>query len=404
MAVKPINVSQLNKYIKRILQTDPILSNISVKGEISNLKYHSSGHVFFSLKDDMAAVRCFLPAGNTENLRFELSEGMEIIAYGYISIYEKGGSYSLNVRDVDVEGMGNLAIAFEKLKEKLRMQGVFDESRKKPIPFFPERIAIVTSPTGAALQDMLKIIRSRNNVTDVLVFPVLVQGENAAGEISHAIDYLNSEICDIDTIIVGRGGGSMEDLWAFNEEIVARSIYDSTIPVISAVGHETDFTISDFAADCRAETPTAAAQMAVPDTSQLSLYISDLKNSLSNGLKNILQKKRNRLNLCDIESFRKLYLQRIQFNHLKLDNIYRENLRIITTDVEGKRKTIDMLMQELKALDPKNIIEKGFAAVIDKSGHLVKNASALNPGENIDLYFSDGNADCVVKNTYNRDD
>ena len=268
MAIKPVSVSQLNGYIKRILQTDPLLGNVSVVGEVSNLKYHGSGHVYFTLKDANSKISCFLPHDRAEALRYELSEGMEITASGYIYLYERGGSYSLNIRDIEVAGLGNLAIAFEKLKSKLEAEGLFDPAKKKAIPSFPEKIAVVTSETGAAVRDILKIIKNRNNYVDVLIYPVLVQGPAAAGEIAAAINHINEKWPDTDTIITGRGGGSMEELWAFNEEIVARAIYASAIPVISAVGHETDFTIADFVADRRAETPTAAAHMAVPDINE----------------------------------------------------------------------------------------------------------------------------------------
>ena len=265
MAVKPVKVSQLNGYIKRVLQSDPLLGNVSVIGEISNLKYHGSGHVYFTLKDEASKISCFLPYEYRKDLRYELSDGMEIIATGYIYLYERGGTYSLNVREIAVEGVGNLMAAFERLKDKLSKEGLFDENYKKPIPFFPRKIAVITSETGAAVRDIIKIIRSRNNIVDVLVYPCLVQGPGAAAEIADAIEAVNRLFPETDTIIVGRGGGSLEELWAFNEEIVARSIFASRIPVISAVGHETDFTIADFVADKRAETPTAAAQMAAPD-------------------------------------------------------------------------------------------------------------------------------------------
>ena len=231
MAVKPVKVSQLNGYISRVLQTDPLLGILSVIGEISNLKYHGSGHVFFSLKDEKSTVNCFLAAGNLRHIRYELAEGMEIIAHGYISVYQAGGRYSLNIRDIDVAGQGDLAAAFEKLKEKLAAEGLFDEAHKKPLPEYPKKIAVVTSETGAAVRDIIKIIKRRNDVTSVLVYPVLVQGPDAAPDIAAAIEDIN-RMDDIDIIITGRGGGSMEDLWAFNEEIVARSIYRSVIPVI----------------------------------------------------------------------------------------------------------------------------------------------------------------------------
>ena len=269
MGLKPVKVSQLNNYIKRILQSDPILGSVSVIGEISNLKFHNSGHVYFSLKDEKSRINCFLAADNVDAVEDMLVEGNEVTARGYIYLYERGGSYSLNVRTMESAGRGDLAAAFEKLKAKLEKEGIFDPAHKKVLPFFPQKVAVVTSPTGAAVRDIVKIITGRNDCVDIVIYPVLVQGPYAAEEIAHAIKDINENHSDVDIIITGRGGGSMEELWAFNEECVARSIYGSDIPVISAVGHETDFTISDFAADRRAETPTAAAQMAVPDTKEL---------------------------------------------------------------------------------------------------------------------------------------
>ena len=237
MGLKPVTVSQLNSYIKRILQTDPILGNVSVRGEVSNLKFHGSGHVYFSLKDEKSRINCFLPSDRAVQIGRALQEGMEIIASGYIYLYERGGSYSLNVTDLEKAGQGELAIAFEKLKQKLAKEGLFDQEHKKLIPAFPHKVAIVTSETGAAVRDILKIIQKKNNCVDVLVYPVLVQGPGAPQQIADAIRDLSENYPDVDTIITGRGGGSMEELWAFNEEIVARSIYESKIPVISAVGH-----------------------------------------------------------------------------------------------------------------------------------------------------------------------
>ncbi|MDD4122248.1 MAG: exodeoxyribonuclease VII large subunit, partial [Eubacteriales bacterium] len=289
MAIKPVRVSQLNSYIKRVLQSDPLLGNVSVVGEISNLKYHGSGHIYFTLKDETSKISCFLPADAIKNIRYELSDGMEIIAVGYIYLYERGGSYSLNVRDITIEGFGNLSAAFDKLKEKLAKEGLFDEKYKKPITLFPRKVAVITSETGAAVRDIVKIIKNRNNIVDVLIYPCLVQGPGAAAEISDAINSVNQLFPEVDTIIVGRGGGSMEELWAFNEEIVARSIFVSKIPVISAVGHETDFTISDFVADKRAETPTAAAQIAVPDIKALKEYIENEKDDLIHTIKRLVK-------------------------------------------------------------------------------------------------------------------
>ncbi|MBR6499939.1 MAG: exodeoxyribonuclease VII large subunit, partial [Firmicutes bacterium] len=252
MGLKPVSVSRLNAYIKRILQSDPILGNVSVIGEISNLKYHSTGHVYFTLKDEDSKISCFLSSEQRRHLRYELDNGMEITATGYIYLYERGGSYSLNVNNIEISGLGDLQIAFQQLKEKLQKEGLFDSKYKKPLPAFPKRIAVVTSATGAAVRDVISIISGRTQMTDILVCPCLVQGPEAARDIARTIEAVNAQCPDVDVMIVGRGGGSMEELWAFNEEIVARAIFLSKIPVISAVGHETDFTIADFVADRRA--------------------------------------------------------------------------------------------------------------------------------------------------------
>ena len=285
MALKPITVTQLNHYISRVLTTDPLLGNLTVTGEISNLKYHSSGHLYFSISDENSKINCFFPAQYARGLHYELGDGLAVIIHGYLNVYKKGGTYTLFVRSIEIAGEGNLAMAFQMLKEKLDAEGLFDPAHKKPIPRFPRRIGIVTSNTGAAVRDIIKIIESRTSLTDMIVFPVLVQGSEAAADIAATIDMINRDFDNIDTLIVGRGGGSMEDLWAFNEEIVARAIYRSRIPVISAVGHEIDFTIADFVADRRAETPTAAAEMAVPDIRELMQRAESWQNSLMTDLK-----------------------------------------------------------------------------------------------------------------------
>lgn len=396
MAIKPVSVSQLNGYIKRILQTDPLLGNVSVIGEISNLKFHGTGHVYFTLKDQNSKINCFLPADRVHELRYELSEGMEITASGYIYLYERGGSYSLNIKDIEVAGLGNLAIAFEKLKAKLEAEGIFDPEVKKEIPFFPDKIAVVTSETGAAVRDILKIIKNKNNYVDVLVYPVLVQGPAAAGEIAAAIDHINKDWPETDTIIVGRGGGSMEELWAFNEEIVARSIYASAIPVISAVGHETDFTISDFAADRRAETPTAAAHMAVPDISELKEYTHSLKDKLYTGIDKYIQIKEMHLRSLDMDAFRRDLDSRITMEQMRIDNINLDNVNSIQNLIRTLEQKIEAYKSNLEALDPTAIMKRGYSAVTDADGKFIKNISELKPDDRVVVYMQDGSADCTV--------
>lgn len=396
MAIKPVSVTQLNGYIKRILQTDPLLGNVSVVGEVSNLKFHGTGHVYFTLKDQNSKISCFLPSDRAQNLRYELSEGMEITACGYIYLYERGGSYSLNIRDIQVAGLGNLAIAFEKLKTKLDAEGIFDSSHKKPIPFFPEKIAVVTSETGAAVRDILKIIKNKNDYVDVLIYPVLVQGPAAAGEIAAAIEHINVSWPEIDTIITGRGGGSMEELWAFNEEIVARAIHASKIPVISAVGHETDFTIADFAADKRAETPTAAAHMAVPDIGELKEYISGVMDRLSMGMDKYIGMKEMHLANLNLNAFRRDLESRITMEQMRIENLASENLIYIRNIMDTLEQKMESCRMNLEALDPASVMKRGYSAVTDDAGNFIKNITDLDPEDRIVIYMQDGSAGCTV--------
>ena len=396
MAIKPVRVSQLNGYIKRILQTDPLLGNISVTGEVSNLKFHGSGHVYFSLKDESSRLSCFLPAERAESLRYELSEGMEITASGYIYLYERGGSYSLNIRDIEVAGIGNLSIAFEKLKAKLEAEGIFDPAHKKPLPFFPEKIAVITSETGAAVRDILKIIKTKNNYVDILIYPVLVQGPAAAGQIAEAITDVNRKWPETDLIITGRGGGAMEELWAFNEEIVARSIYQSKIPVISAVGHETDFTIADFAADRRAETPTAAAHMAVPDIQELKALTHEFEKQLQEALTACIRGKEAALERLNLEAFKRDLESRIVVEQMRLDTIRTENLHQITALLNSYEKEITTRKAALDSHDPRAIMDRGYSAVLDSSGRLIGSLNQLDPGQSLTIVMKDGQADCTV--------
>lgn len=396
MAAKPIKVSQLNNYIKRILQSDPLLGNISVTGEISNLKFHSSGHVYFSLKDEASRINCFLAADNVRHIRYELSEGMEIVVDGYIYLYERGGIYSINVQNIEVAGAGALSIAFENLKNKLLSEGIFDEAHKKPLPFFPHSIAVVTSDTGAAVRDIVKIIKSRNNIVDVYICPVLVQGPNAAADIASMIDELNETMPQLDIIITGRGGGSAEELWAFNEETVARSIYNSKIPVISAVGHETDFTIADFAADKRAETPTAAAVMAVPDISQLQLTCSDLADKLDAAISSFIEMKHITLEGMNRDNLTLWINNSLQLYSLRLEGLYSDIAGSADAIIYDNTNNITKLRETLENLNPERILAMGYCAVSDKNGRLVSSALALEANDEVTITVSDGSAEAQI--------
>ena len=396
MGLKPVSVSQLNSYIKRILQTDPILGNVSVTGELSNVKYHSTGHVYFSLKDEKSTIRCFLPSGNADNIAFRLEDGLEVNVYGYLYLYEKGGYYSINVKDIEESGEGRLMAEFRALKRKLEGEGLFDQEHKKPLPSFPSKIAVVTSATGAAVRDIIKIIKNKNDYVNVLIYPVTVQGPSAAGEIAEAIDDINRRFTDIDVIITGRGGGSIEELWAFNEEKVARSIYKSSIPVISAVGHETDFTIADFVADRRAETPTAAADMAVPDTTELRDYINNLDKELSRSIRIRIQQAENSLNLMNPELSMRQLKSRTVMAQMKCDGIYQQLNSQVDNKLTDFTKRVELAGQVINSSNPDLILARGYAIVRNSQGKIVKNASEVSIGDTIDISLAEGKARATV--------
>ncbi|MBR0127116.1 MAG: exodeoxyribonuclease VII large subunit [Firmicutes bacterium] len=396
MGARPVKVSQLNNYINRVLGTDPILGNVSVIGEISNLKFHNSGHVFFSLKDESSKVSCFLASGNLQKITTPLEEGLEIIATGYISVYERGGYYSLNIRDIQANGAGQLAQRFEELKRKLEKEGLFAAEHKQELPAFPEKIAVVTSPTGAAVQDITRTIKNKNDYVDILVCPVLVQGPGAPEDIAKAIDFLNASHSDIDIIITGRGGGSIEELWAFNEEIVARSIYHSKIPVISAVGHETDFTIADFVADVRAATPTAAAELAVPDTNQLREYIDSIRKDLSKDLAGAVDIRRKRLTSLDPEAFARGIQSRIAYEQVNAERLMQSMADHLSHRTLSLRDRVAMLGKLLEASNPTSILTRGYSVVYVGNGMIINRVSGLEPGDMLNIKTADGEADAKI--------
>ena len=374
MALKPITVSQLNEYISRILTNDPLLSNIPVKGEISNLKFHSSGHVYFSLIDTDSKINCFLPSSYLRNIKYELGDGLEVTIYGNLNVYKKGGYYTLFVKNIEVSGEGNLAAAFELLKNKLDSEGLFDPIFKKPIPQFPKIIGVVTSETGAAVRDIIKIIQSRTKLVDVIVFPVLVQGQGAAQNIAETLDMINEKFSDkIDTLIVGRGGGSMEDLWAFNEEVLARAVFRSKIPVISAVGHEIDFSICDFVADWRAETPTAAAEKAVPSDEYF-------KEIIENRKANLLRELSNKLSYGSLLSER--YMSDIK------------------NQVEGLlinlKHSLEQYYITLEENNPANILSKGYAILEDSQGNVISSEAEITADSTYKLHLKDGTVEITI--------
>ena len=416
-----VKVSRLTSYIANIFKTDPIMMNIGVIGEISNLKYHGSGAVFFTLKDDKASIRCQMWERNVSRLRFRLQDGMQVKAVGKVTVYEKGGTYSLTAEDIEAVGEGALMAAYRALYAKLSMEGLFSEEHKKPLPVFPRKVCIITSDTGAALRDMLKIIRSRNMITDVFIYPVLVQGPDAAGEISSAIRDVNHRFRDTDVIITGRGGGSLEDLWAFNEEMVAREIYDSGIPVVSAVCHETDYTIADFVADVRAETPTAAAVLAVPDVQMLRRQVRELfDHRIRDRLQLLYHDREQAVERCSpfylIQSLRNQYALKSEslkrYEPVQLGRTVSSRVEKSLSDLELQMDLLRRLVHDtvkeradglekarimMEAADPDRIVQRGYAIVTDKNGEPVTSIAVLDQGSEIQIRLKDGIAEGEVR-------
>lgn len=394
---KIYSVSRVNGYIRTMLENDFVLSSIWVAGEISNFKRHSSGHMYFSLKDSDGVIRCVMFRGDADILPFMPENGMSVIVCGYVTVYEKSGEYQIVVQLMKPDGVGALTIAFEQLKQKLADEGLFDSDYKREINRRPSNIAVVTSPTGAAVRDIIKIIRARNSSVSITVIPVLVQGEMAAESVAEGIRLAN-RLKKADTIIVGRGGGSIEDLWAFNDERVARAIFASEIPVISAVGHETDFTIADFVADLRASTPSNAAELAVNDINEDIRRAEALKERLRRNAFFILSNKEERYKrACESQAF--LYPER----ELDVKEKYLRDIFVrLKKETDIKIKTAENRLQNnistLEALSPLKVLARGYSYTEDTLGNVISSAEKINEKDNLFVTFSDGKIKVSVEN------
>ncbi|KAB3537386.1 exodeoxyribonuclease VII large subunit [Alkaliphilus pronyensis] len=402
MQIKVLTVSEVNSYIKRIITADPILYNIRVKGEISNYKLHSSGHAYFTLKDQNSRIRCVMFKNNTQLLKFDLEEGMEVNIKGYISIYERDGQYQLYVNDLEPSGIGSLYKAFQQLKERLDKEGLFDKNKKKPIPFISKKIAVITSPTGSVIKDILSVIDRRFPQVHILLYPVAVQGEESAVKISNAISMANRNEA-IDLIILARGGGSIEELWSFNEEIVARAIYNSSIPIISAVGHETDYTISDFVADLRAPTPSAAAELALPDYKEVKGYLLTLSQKLIYLLDSKIYTLREKL-----EAFQNSYPVKYPYHHInnyrqELDKNTENLMKAIESNKNSKREYLFYLGEKLNSLSPLSILTRGYSLATNEKGQVLSSVSMFKLQDSIKLTVKDGTIKCRVTDVLKED-
>lgn len=390
------SVSEVTRYIKGMMDTDILLSNIYIQGEISNVKYHYSGHVYFTLKDEHAVIKAVMFKSKLSQLSFTLENGMKVVVRGYVSVYEASGQYQVYVDAMKKQGTGDLYEAFEKLKTKLAAEGLFDVSVKKNLPFLPELIAVVTSATGSVIRDIIHVLSRRFPNFHLVLYPVRVQGKEAASEIATAIRTINRCI-PADVIIVARGGGSLEELWPFNEELTARSIYESRIPVISAVGHETDFTIADFVADVRAPTPSAAAEIVMPDKESVIQTIMDKQERLLQAVLNQLKRNREAVMGISENRLKMPLMHRMDQYRLKCDHMTSMMINHMISTVQENRNTITGLALKLEAMSPVNTMKRGFALVVrTKDGTVLKSVDDVEQGDQLSVLLADGTVESEV--------
>lgn len=441
-----LSVNALTKYIKRKFDADPHLRDLHVRGEISNFKQHSSGHMYFTLKDDTARILAVMFSSHSRAMKFQPENGMKVIVKGDITVYEPSGQYQIYIKDMQPDGIGELFLAYEQLKQRLEAEGLFAPERKKALPLFPKTVGVITSPTGAAIRDIITTIKRRFPIVNILVFPALVQGDNAAPSIAKAIEKANN--IDIDVLIVGRGGGSIEELWAFNEELVARAIYQSAIPIISAVGHETDFTIADFVADLRAPTPTGAAELAVPHIEELldrtlqrqtrliramqekfryekerlnrvqksyafrypqRLYEQKLEQvdketeRLVRGISRLFSLKNEQLTILDKSLERNHPSEALQEAEKHFERTHKELNRALKQILTKKQTDFDHMLSTLQALSPLKIMERGYSLSYTEDNRLVKSVNQVSVSDQVQIQLTDGSLFCKVEEIKERD-
>lgn len=387
-------VGQVNKYIKNMFAQDFMLHLISIKGEVSNCKYHTSGHIYFTLKDKAGAMSAVMFAGNAKNMTFRMKDGDQVVVTGSVEVYEKMGTYQIYARQIELDGEGNLYLRFEQLKKELEEMGMFAAEYKRPIPKYAGKIGVVTAQTGAAIQDIRNISGRRNPYVQLILYPALVQGEGAAQSIVNGIHALDR--MGLDIIIVGRGGGSIEDLWAFNEEIVARAIFECNTPVISAVGHETDWTIADFVSDRRAPTPSAAAELAVFDYTQMIDQLSNIKKRMDSNLSGKIEFYRERLSHIKTRVSYSSPANRLNENRKRLADLEERLLLLMQQQIKDKRQKLIMLSTRLDADSPVKKLSQGYAYVAKEDGRNIHSAADITCGDNIDIYLIDGRAKAVI--------
>ena len=395
MTYNPISVTELNKYIKEKIDGDEMLNNVLVKGEISNYKHHYTGHLYFTLKDENSLIKCIMFKSYAGNLKFEPKDGMKVTIFGTVSVFERDGVYQIYVKAMQEDGLGSLYKAYEEMKARLEKEGLFDPNHKKKIPIMPKCIGVLTSNTGAVIRDIINVSTRRNPNVYIKLLPVPVQGAGAAEKIAEAIKLMNEKKL-ADVIIVARGGGSLEDLWPFNEEIVARAIYDSEIPIISAVGHETDFSISDFVADLRAPTPSAAAELAVPDIYEVNQKILGYQNRLKISLIKKVELMQMRYEKCMASTVFKEPTRKIQEQYLVIDQYIKKLENIIKTKYEKEKSNFVELTAKLDAYSPLKTLLRGYS-ITEKDGKIVKKVAELKSGDEILIRLADGKKNATIR-------
>lgn len=391
-----VSVTQLNRYVSALLENQKVLNNIYVKGELSNVKQYSSGHWYFNIKDQNAQVACVMFKGNASSLKFRMKDGLEVLLQAKVSLYEANGKYQLNVFSAEEVGKGNLHLAFEELKEKLKKEGLFDLNFKQALPKFPRTIGVVTSPSGAVIRDIIHVCHRRYPATKIILYPAKVQGPGSAESLVEGIQYFNNTQ-SVDILIVGRGGGSIEDLWSFNEEILARAAFHSKIPIISAVGHETDFTILDFVADHRAPTPSAAAELAVPDMYVLLSKIKADEEQMKRSIEQKLLFNKQRLSHLANNRYLVSPYERIHESMQSLDLQEEALTRLLNQQLESSKQRLSQLMVRLDGLSPLKILSRGYALVMDEEKKTMTSVKEISLDDTLTLYMRDGQVDCTVR-------
>ncbi len=392
---EPISVSELNAYMKTLVDEDAFLNNVYIRGEISNFKRHYTGHLYFTLKDKNSLIKCVMFKSYTSYLNFEPQDGVSVVILGTVSVFERDGVYQIYAKGMEVDGVGALYEAFEKLKTKLGEEGLFDEKHKKKIPMLPKAIGVITSKTGAVIRDIINVTTRRFPGVHIILYPASVQGKGAAETIVKGIEYFN-QAQNVDVLIIGRGGGSLEDLWPFNEEITARAIFASQIPIISAVGHETDFTISDFVADLRAPTPSAAGELAVPELSELTWKISNYQRSLAQFLKKKLELMKHSYEAILSRRILKNPLELIHDKALLVERDEKDLIHYMSLRVKEERVRLTRQIASLDSLSPLKTLSRGYSVVIDKNDNVIVSIKTIKKDDDIKIVMHDGSIEAKV--------